>query len=84
MSDSKPEASEGQAKGAEPKASNPTRRHVLKAAAAATPIVMSIKARPAFADHRDSDYDSKDSKDKKKDSGAMSHNMSTKPSKKKS
>ena len=79
MSDSKPEASEGQAKGAEPKASNPTRRHVLKAAAAATPIVMSIKARPAFADHRD--YDSKDTK---KDSGAMSHNMSTKPSKKKS
>jgi hypothetical protein len=40
---------------------------------------MSIKARPAFADHRD--YDSKDTK---KDSGAMSHNMSTKPSKKKS
>ncbi|HKZ08188.1 MAG TPA: hypothetical protein VJU81_22170 [Methylomirabilota bacterium] len=79
MSDGKPEANEGQAKGAEPKAAGPTRRHVLKAAAAATPIIMSIKARPAFADHRDRDYDSKD---EKKDSGAMSHNMSTKPSKK--
>jgi hypothetical protein len=78
MSDSKPEANEGQAAGAEPKASGPTRRHVLKAAAAATPIIMSIKARPAFADHDRRDYDSKDTKDSKN----MSQNMSTKPSKK--
>lgn len=81
MSDSKPEANEGQAKGEQPTASGPTRRHILKAAAAATPIIMSIKARPAFANH---DRDYQDSKDTKKDSGAMSHNMSTKPSKKNS
>ena len=74
MSDGKPEANEGQGKSAEPTASGPSRRHILKAAAAATPIILSIKARPAFAN------DDKD--DKKKDSGAMSHNMSTKPSKK--
>ena len=72
MSDGKPEANEGQGKSAEPTASGPSRRHILKAAAAATPIILSIKARPAFANDDD----------KKKDSGALSHNMSTKPSKK--
>jgi hypothetical protein len=75
MSDESPGANEEQGKPAQD-ATSPSRRRVLKAAAAATPIIMSIKGRPAFANNRDHD-------DKDKKSHSMSHNMSQKPSKKK-
>lgn len=74
MSDDKPGANEEQGKPAQD-ATSPSRRRVLKAAAAATPIIMSIKGRPAFANGDDNG-------DKKKESHSMSHNMSHKPSKK--
>ena len=69
MSDEKPGANEEQGKPAQD-ATSPSRRRVLKAAAAATPIIMSIKGRPAFANY--------DGGEKKK-SHSMSHNMSQKP-----
>jgi hypothetical protein len=67
MSEMRSEANEGQGRGAENTASGPTRRQVLKAAAAATPIIMSIKARPAFAQSTT------------QTSSALSHNLSAKP-----
>lgn len=70
MSDERPGANEEQGKPAQ-NATSPSRRRVLKAAAAATPIIMSIKGRPAFANDKDT----------KKDSHSMSHNMSQKPGK---
>lgn len=70
MSDERPGANEEQGKPAQD-ATSPSRRRVLKAAAAATPIIMSIKGRPAFANEKDT----------KKDSYSMSHNMSQKPGK---
>jgi hypothetical protein len=78
MSENRPGPDEAQGKSAEDSAQSPSRRRVLKAAAAAAPIIMSIKARPAFANN-----DDKGDKDKKKESHSMSHNMSQKPSKKK-
>ena len=68
MSDERPGANEEHGKPAQD-APSPSRRRVLKAAAAATPIIMSIKGRPAFANE-----------DTKKASHSMSHNMSQKPS----
>ncbi len=52
MSEHKPESNEmrrAAAGKAGDKASSPSRRRALKAALAATPIIMSIKSRPAFA-----------------------------------
>jgi hypothetical protein len=72
MSNDRTEANEEQGKPAQD-ATSPSRRRVLKAAAAAAPIIMSIKGRPAFANG--------DAKDKK-ESHSMSHNMSQKPHKK--
>ena len=69
MSDERPGANEEHGKPAQD-ATSPSRRRVLKAAAAATPIIMSIKGRPAFANE-----------DTTKASHSMSHNMSQKPSK---
>ena len=47
MSEPKPESEE--TRGVAPdKATSPSRRRALKAALAATPIIMSIKSRPAF------------------------------------
>jgi hypothetical protein len=51
MSEHKPEANDtgrAAADKAGDKASSPSRRRALKAALAATPIIMSIKSRPAF------------------------------------
>jgi hypothetical protein len=48
MSEKTPGANEEQGKPAQDAAS-PSRRRVLKAAAAAAPIILSIKSRPAFA-----------------------------------
>lgn len=76
MSDEKPGANEEQGEHAQD-ATSPSRRRVLKAAAAATPIIMSIKGRPAFANNRDHGDNDKDKK-----SHSMSHNMSQKPGKK--
>ena len=52
MSEHKPESNEIRRVAADKtgdKASSPSRRRALKAALAATPIIMSIKSRPAFA-----------------------------------
>ena len=52
MSEHKPESDEIRRVAADKtgdKASSPSRRRALKAALAATPIIMSIKSRPAFA-----------------------------------
>ena len=48
MSEHKPESEETRGVAAN-KAPSPSRRRALKAALAATPIIMSIKSRPAFA-----------------------------------
>ncbi len=83
MSEHKPDADETgrAAEGkAGDKASSPSRRRALKAALASAPIIMSIKSRPAFA-NRDWDNNN-DSKHKDKQSHSMSHNMSSKPYKK--
>ena len=66
MSENRPGPDETQGKGAEDAAHSPSRRRVLKAAAAAAPIIMSIKARPAFAGPE-------------QNSAALSHNLSQKP-----
>ena len=47
MSEHKPESEESRGVTAD-KAPSPSRRRALKAALAATPIIMSIKSRPAF------------------------------------
>lgn len=47
MSEHKPESEETRGVAAN-KAPSPSRRRALKAALAATPIIMSIKSRPAF------------------------------------
>jgi hypothetical protein len=47
MSEHRPESEETRGVAAD-KASSPSRRRALKAALAATPIIMSIKSRPAF------------------------------------
>jgi hypothetical protein len=67
MSDENPGANEEQGKRAQD-ATSPSRRRVLKAAAAAAPIIMSIKGRPAFANNENANS-----------SHALSHNMSQKP-----
>ena len=67
MSDEKPGANEEQGKPAQD-ATSPSRRRVLKAAAAAAPIIMSIKGRPAFANGESTN-----------NSHALSNNMSQKP-----
>jgi len=67
MSENKPGPDETRGKSAEDAAQSPSRRRVLKAAAAAAPIIMSIKARPAFAAAPDAN------------SASLSHNMSTQP-----
>jgi hypothetical protein len=72
MSENMPGPDEAQAKGAEDSAPSPSRRRVLKAAAAAAPIIMSIKGRPAFAQP--------DQQNPNQSSHSMSHNMSNKPS----
>ena len=66
MNETRPGPDETRGKGAEDVAQSPSRRRVLKAAAAAAPIIMSIKARPAFAGPENN-------------SAALSHNMSQKP-----
>jgi len=66
MSENRPGPDDTRGKGAEDTAQSPSRRRVLKAAAAAAPIIMSIKARPAFA--------APDA-----NSASLSHNMSTQP-----
>lgn len=48
MSEPKPESEETRGVVAPDKATSPSRRRALKAALAATPIIMSIKSRPAF------------------------------------
>ena len=68
-SDKTPGPDETQGRPADDRAASPSRRRVLKAAAAAAPIIMSIKARPAFAGPTEPP----------KDSHALSHNMSQKP-----
>jgi hypothetical protein len=65
MTENRPGPDETQGKGAEDVAQSPSRRRVLKAAAAAAPIIMSIKARPAFAGPETS--------------SSLSHNMSQQP-----
>ena len=67
MSETRPGPDETQGKSAEDTAQSPSRRRVLKAAAAAAPIIMSIKARPAFA------------VDPASNSAALSHNLSQRP-----
>ena len=67
MSENKPGPDEARGKSAEDAAPSPSRRRVLKAAAAAAPIIMSIKARPAFA------------VDPASNSAALSHNLSQRP-----
>jgi len=66
MTENRPGPDETQGRGAEDVAQSPSRRRVLKAAAAAAPIIMSIKARPAFAGPETN-------------SASLSHNMSTQP-----
>jgi PqqD family protein of HPr-rel-A system len=66
MSENRPGPDEAEGKGAEDVAQSPSRRRVLKAAAAAAPIIMSIKARPAFAGPDTN-------------SSSLSHNMSQQP-----
>ena len=66
MSENRPGPDEAQGKGAEDVAKSPSRRRVLKAAAAAAPIIMSIKARPAFGGPETN-------------SSSLSHNMSQQP-----
>lgn len=73
MSEHNPEADETGRTAADKagdKASSPSRRWALKSALASAPIIMSLKSRPALANTTT-----------KKGSHAMSHNMSSKPSK---
>lgn len=66
MSETRPGPDETRGNSADDIAQSPSRRRVLKAAAAAAPIIMSIKARPAFAGPENN-------------SAALSHNLSQKP-----
>jgi hypothetical protein len=68
MSETKPGPDEAQRASAEGRAQSPSRRRVLKAAAAAAPIIMSIKARPALAGPEPTT-----------NSHALSNNLSQKP-----
>lgn len=70
MSEKRPGADETQGKGAEDRAASPSRRRILKAAAATAPVIMSIKGRPAFAQQQNP----------QQNSAALSHNMSQQPS----
>lgn len=86
MSEHKPEADETGRTAADKagdQASSPSRRRALKAALATAPIIMSIKSRPAFANQNWDDGRNSDSKDKAQKSHSMSHNMSSKPGKRK-
>ena len=49
MSENRSGADGGKGTGTDGRASSPSRRRLLKAAAATAPIVMSIKARPAYS-----------------------------------
>jgi hypothetical protein len=49
MSENRSGADGGKSAGTDGRASSPSRRRLLKAAAATAPIVMSIKARPAYS-----------------------------------
>jgi hypothetical protein len=70
MSENKPGADDTQGKGAKDRPASPSRRRILKAAAATAPVIMSIKARPALA---------QPSQDPQQNSASMSHNMSQRP-----
>lgn len=72
MSENRPGADETQGKGAKDRAASPSRRRILKAAAATAPVIMSIKGRPAFAQSSQLNTP--------QNSAALSHNMSQKPS----
>ena len=65
MSESKPGPNVAQGESAEDRARSSSRRRVLKAAAAAAPVVMSLKARSAYA--------------QTDGSHALSNNLSTRP-----
>jgi hypothetical protein len=67
MSENKPGADDTQGKGAKDRPASPSRRRILKAAAATAPVIMSIKGRPAFAQNTE------------QNSASMSHNMSQRP-----
>lgn len=72
MSENMPGPDEARGKGAEDSAISPSRRRVLKAAAAAAPIIMSLRGRPAFAQPNQ--------QNPQQNSASLSHNMSQKPS----
>ena len=79
MSEHKPEVNDTGRAAADKsgdKASSPSRRRALKAALAATPIIMSIKSRPAFASK---DADGNTQFNTQQTSSALSGNLSSKP-----
>jgi hypothetical protein len=72
MSENRSGADGGKSAGTDGRASSPSRRRLLKAAAATAPIVMSIKARPAYSQ-------TPDQPQIQQNSSTMSSNLSHKP-----
>ena len=72
MSENRSGADGGKGAGTDGRASSPSRRRILKAAAASAPIIMSIKARPAYSQTLDQPQT-------EQTSCAISANLSRKP-----
>jgi hypothetical protein len=72
MSENRSGADGGKSAGTDGRASSPSRRRILKAAAASAPIIMSIKARPAYSQ-------TPDQPQTEQNSHTMSSNLSQRP-----